>query len=224
MQISHEDRELLCQQFLFGGVWGGAIAVKNLMSNGLSFRDLCLNVVAPVSKRFDDLWREDRASFLDVSIATMRIENILRDLGHPEKIFVKRTHRKAIFASMPRDEHTIGIRMATYLQRSKGWDIQLLRNLSYTNLLLRIEHSSTEILGLSIGSSSEIHSLYNLVRTLRTARPRLKILVSGSLVVREERTFEFLGADGYAASFEEAETILDNFAEQDRVTASLNWK
>lgn len=212
MQISNEEIGLLCERLLFGGVAGGATAIRALMSDDLSSRDLMLNVLGPVSRRFDDLWQADRATFLDVRIATVRIEAFLRDIANPVLPIVKRNHRQAIFANVPGDEHTLGVKIAAELQRAKGWDIELATNMSYTELVSQISISSANILGLSIGSSASVHRLNTLVRSLRGVRPDLKILVSGALIALDERSIRLLGADGFSHTYEGAETILNDFA------------
>jgi len=212
--ITEDDRNLLCDRFLYGGAKGGASIVEKMLSEGMPPRDLCLKVLGPVALKLGDLWKEDCVEFLSVSVASMRIEAILDPKIHGEPRTTENTRKRAIFASLPGDGHTIGLKMAAYLQRLKGWHIQLILRANYSDLLSEIERSSIEILGLSIGSSSSMHELFTFVKSLRRHRPSLKILVSGSLVATAEHPLHLLGVDAYAATFEEAENMLDELAEQ----------
>lgn len=211
LTFSDEDKDLLCQKLLFGGVSGGSSVIAELASAGLSSRDIQLKVLGPASVRLDYFWQQDRASFLDVRTATVRVENILREIAQKDLQITRGRLRQAVFANCPDEEHTIGVKMAADLQRAKGWHIHLAANCSYTELLSEISISPAEILGLSIGSNASLHRLFTLVRTLRLVRPELKILVSGAFIAENDRSMKLLGVDAYASSFEEAEVLLDKF-------------
>ena len=208
LTISAKDRDLMCQVLLAGGPKGGEAAISTMMSDGLSLKGLYLDVLGPVARHLGTLWREDQATFLGVSTAAVRIEEILRKFQSTKPIIV-RSKKQAIFASVPGEGHTIGVRMAADLQRTKGWDIHLVTNASFGDLLSEIENSPAEILGLSIGSRASMHGLYSIVKALRVSRPNMKILVSGSLISVDTSPIELLGVDAIAGSFEQAETMMD---------------
>ncbi|WP_298361563.1 B12-binding domain-containing protein [uncultured Litoreibacter sp.] len=212
--ISDDDRDGLCQTLCTGGVRGGSSAAARLMSQGLSIHNLYFDVLKPVAERFDDFWNEDRVTFLEVHVAMVRLEQIVKEYACPKPTIDGLPKRQAFFATVPGDEHTAGLRMAANIQRSKGWQIRLITHLSHAKLLSEIEHSPTTILGLSIGSKNSMHQLYNLVRSVRVSRPDVRILVSGSLVAVDEHPIRLLGVDASAKSFEEAEQMLDDLVEQ----------
>lgn len=215
MPAEHQHtRDLICEEFQYGGVDGGANMVDGLLAAGMSLRDVYLKLLGPVAHQFDTLWNEDRVPFLNVSTATMRMEATLdRNFATFAPIALDQSKR-AVFASLADDEHTIGIKMAANIQRTKGWDVQLLLRGSATALLPEIEQTPAQVLGLSIGSSASLPELATILRTVRRRRPDMKILVSGPLVANGEHPLHLLNADAIAASFDEAEGYLDEMVEQ----------
>lgn len=212
--LSDDARDDLCDKLCSGGVTAGSTAVRELMSDGLSVRQLYIEVLKPVAERLDQLWNLDRVSFVEVGVAMVRLENIVRERMSPDQTFVTRSYQQAIFASVPGDMHTAGLRMAADLQRSNGWDIHLILSSSVSELLSQVELSPARILGLSIGSRKSMHPLYTLVRSIRVSRPDVKVLVGGSLVAADQHPFQLLGVDAFAASFDEAESKLQEWAEE----------
>jgi methanogenic corrinoid protein MtbC1 len=212
LTFSDEDKDHLCHLLISGGPNTGVAIMNDMVSSGLSRRDLYLKVLSPIARHFDTLWHEDRATFLGVSIAATRMQTFLFENGYPISPVVIRTNRQAVFASLPGEAHTIGVKMAADLQRSKGWDIHLVTNAPHNELLYEIERSPAGILGLSIASRASMGRLYSLVKALRISRPSLKILVSGSLVTEAEHQVQLLGVDACATSFEQAELMLDDLA------------
>jgi len=208
LRLTTQNKDTICQVLLSGGPKGGEAAVNGMLSEGLSFRELYLEVLCPAARHLDALWSKDQATFLEVNVAAVRIEAVLRKYQSINPI-IARTPKQAIFASLPGEGHTIGVRMAADLQRSKGWDIHLVTNATLIDLLSEIESSPAEILGLSIGSSASMHGLYRIVKALRVSRPNMLVLVSGPLVVIDPRPVQLLGVDAIAESFEQAEAMLD---------------
>ena len=209
MQLSIEDRDLLCQQFMFGGATGGQMAVQNLFPAGLRRRELCLDVLRPVADHLGALWLKDEVTFMSVRVATLRMESLLRKTAETIDPVIGKKSKQAIFASVPGDDHTFGVEMAADLQRAKGWGIQLVINASVADLLSEIVNSPAQILGLSIGSRSAMHALYTTVRTVKEGRPDMRVLVSGALVGLDAHPIELLGATAHADNFERAEKLLD---------------
>jgi len=209
LKLSTTDRDLLCQQFMFGGATGGQTALQDLFPAGLVRRELCLDVLRPVADRLGVLWREDEVTFMSVRVATLRMELLLQKTAEPIDPVIGKKSKQAIFASVPGEDHTFGVRIAADLQRAKGWDVHLVVNASAADLLSEIVNSPAEILGLSTGSSSSMHALYTTVRSVTERRPDMRILVSGALVGFDARPIELLGVTAHADTFERAETLLE---------------
>lgn len=204
----------LCDALLFGGVDGASTIARKLVEAGQTQRSLLLDVLTPAARHLGLMWDQDEASFLSVNVGTLRVETIIRETAH---LFKKRSIHQAwsaIFANVPGDEHTIGLKMAAELQRSKGWDIEIFCRPTLEALLSSVDASSKQILGLSIGSASSMHHLYKLVRALRRSRPDLKILISGSLVAGSKQSIDLLGVDACASNYEQAEKMLNQLAKQ----------
>lgn len=202
----------ICGQLLQLGAGNAAAFFERLAGSKLTKRAMYLDVIAETARRMGELWDDDRASFFYIQCVMRRIERMLLDGMPPEPTSVSDFRRNAIFATLPSEAHTIGVNMAASIHRSSGWNIEVLRHLELKYLVEAIEASEASILGISIGSSKSMHALYSLVELLKSHRPDIRVLVSGSLVAETSKPFQQLGVDAYTSDFSDAEKILEGFA------------
>ncbi|MEO9825056.1 MAG: cobalamin B12-binding domain-containing protein [Paracoccaceae bacterium] len=212
MKFDSKLQDEICDQLLLAMPGKSTTILDQLTDDGMTDRDLYLNLLAATARRMGELWDNDKASFLYIQCAMQRIETILRDQMPPEPTSAKDFRRNAIFATLPNEAHTIGLNMAASIQRSKGWNIELLRRLATRPLLNAIQESEATILGISIGSSKSVRDLYSVVDMVRARRPDIRILVSGSLVATDPKPFQELRVDAITSEFSDGERILEGFA------------
>ncbi|MDZ7709375.1 MAG: cobalamin B12-binding domain-containing protein [Roseovarius sp.] len=89
---------------------------------------------------------------------------------HPRDVTV-------IFASVPGEQHTLGIRMAADLFRGDGWEIALRVGLSEDELIAGISRQPRCIVGLSVGGRHSLDGLTALVKALHRHCPHVAIVV-----------------------------------------------
>ncbi|MGC3938135.1 cobalamin B12-binding domain-containing protein [Roseobacter sp. EG26] len=205
----------LCDQLLCGTPHFGEITLLQLMSDGMSKRDLYLRVLLQAARQFGFLWDENEVSYLSVQLAMLRIEGFLEGVQSPEPSKITQNTKQAILASIPGDSHTIGAKFAADTLRSMGWDIDLKTKSNYSKLMVEIDNSTASILALSIGSISSTNTLQRIVKTVQLIRPETKILISGPLVEFDRKLFDNLKIDGLFSRFEDAEDALNNLGKTD---------
>lgn len=212
MNFTNSLRDELCCQLMRNGLYRNASILDELTDSGMTDRGLYLDVLASTARHMGELWDDDRASFLYVQCAMRRIESNLRAGMPPEPTRVDNLQRNAIFATLPNESHTIGLGMAASIQRSKGWNIRILRQMATRPLVNAIQEAEATILGISIGTSKSVRALYALVDLVKARRPDIRILVSGSLVAMDPKPFQQLGVEAFTSKFTDAERILEGFA------------
>jgi methanogenic corrinoid protein MtbC1 len=192
-----------------------------------------LKYLAAAARMLGDWWTEDRVSFTDVTAATGRIFELLRKItitAHPGS---NRQDLTVVFASVPGEHHTLGIRMAADLFRDDGWEIALKIGLSEAELVAEIKKLPRCIVGLSIGGRHSLERLSGLVEALHRHCPQAAIVVSGQDIDELRPRLSAMGLDGVAAEINEAKehisalwdremarksfSLLDNGEPQDRL-------
>jgi len=156
-----------------------------------------------------DWWLEDRAGFSQVTIGTGRMFAIMRSMRHLFEPTFPAQDKTATFASVPGEDHTLGVRMAADLFRKDGWEIALKVGMTHDQLVAEIEQSPTGIVGLSISGRHSVDALSRLVVALHICCPHAILVVSGQDIEEVRPVLSLMGLDGIASTFEEAKEQLD---------------
>jgi len=154
-------------------------------------------------------WTRDEVTFADVAVGTGRIYAIMRTIGHAFPREVDLSRRTAIFASLPGEQHTLGVKMAADLFKQDGWDIDLVLDADHDELIDRIAHSGHIIIGLSAGGKHALETLTRVILAIRVSAPDARVLVAGNIVNELPDQIRLTGVDAQCATIEEARAEMD---------------
>ncbi len=181
-----------------------------------SVDDFYLIYLSGAAARLGQWWDRDQVSFVDVTVGLGRLHALVRSIEQPIRSRPHKSGRKrAIFATVPGERHTLGVTMATDLFRRRGWHILLLVGLDHDTLVARIARADATALGVSAAGKHAALPLARLLVDLRIARPDCRVFVSGQIVTEARTLVESALPDGIAQSVEEAESLLSAFTSAD---------
>jgi len=140
---------------------------------GLTRQDLYLGYIAQAAERLGQLWDEDLLSFTEVAVATGQLYALMRAL-RDETAGIRPgldARRRAFFATVPGEDHGIGITIAADLFRNAGWEIDLQIGLEHEDLMAHVEFAAPRVIGLSLSTEQRLGELMRLVIAMRIAAP-----------------------------------------------------
>ncbi len=180
-----------------------------LQASGLTLDTLYAEYLAPAAARLGALWDDDRISFVGVTLGVGRIVElvrVLRDSLPPPKI----TRREPVlFATVPGDQHSLGVGMAAELFRQHGWDVRLVTGASHDEIMNAITDVACLVLGLSAGGPSTANALARLIHAVRVAHPEIFIILSGQIVTKDPGLVDLLQPDSAVSTVEDALATMD---------------
>ncbi len=144
-------------------------------AKGVTRHDIYLDYIAAAARQLGEDWDNNRLSLTEVSVATGHLYALMRGMkveGPTTKAFVG-ARRCALFASVPGEDHSLGITVAAGLFRDEGWDVDLQIGLDHGALLARAEATQPRVIGLSLSTAARLAALARLVVALRLALPRV---------------------------------------------------
>lgn len=195
---------------------GASEIVRQARIGGASYETLCIGYVAAAASLLGQWWEEDRVSFSDTAIATGRMLHILRDL---RQAFPHPPHhgtRCALFATVPGEQHIIGVTMSADLIRDKGWEIDLNIGNAAKEICAAAKAGAYPIVGLSASNAEGMAALAATVIELRLTVPHAHILVGGNIVAVDPDIAHRVGADASAATLDDALDALESMHEAQR--------
>lgn len=195
--------DLLCQALLSEDDDAAARMLKEARQAGATVEAAYLAYLSAAAGRLGEYWTQNRASFLEVTVAVGRIYAIMRGLRRSLRAPLPGQGRAALFAAVPGEGHTLGLTMAADLLRSKGWDIAVLAGASHDEILDAVVSGPHDLIGLSATGGDMLLPLGRLVAAIHVSRPGASILVGGNVTEAEPHLVKLLGVDGIARSVEE---------------------
>jgi methanogenic corrinoid protein MtbC1 len=163
--------------------------------DGANHEDLCVHYIAAAAYRLGEWWENDTVSFVDMSIATGRLLHFLRDVRELCPAVPQKGLREALFATIPGEQHVLGVKMAADLMRDRGWHIDVAVDNSIEELCEIVREGQYMIIGLSVTNADRVAALAATIVELRLAAPHARIFIGGHIVASDPDIAITTGAD-----------------------------
>ena len=182
--------------------------VSREIAQGASHARLLLDLFAPAARLLGELWESDECSFIDVTIALGKLQQLLRLFSETYRRFPQPETLgfRALLATVPGNQHTFGLLIVEELFRQAGWTVLGLSSPSRSELLDAAAHEWFPVIGLSIScdaSAASVAALITEVRAVSLNRSVL-ILAGGRYVTDNPSRSMLLGADLVGADAQNA--------------------
>ncbi|MFP4275258.1 MAG: B12-binding domain-containing protein, partial [Paracoccaceae bacterium] len=141
--------------------------IEDLRVAGVTVETLYCGYLAGAARRLGEMWDCDEVSFIEMTCATGRICRGLHGSASRSGAAIPDLRRRAFFATVPGDRHTLGAVMAAELFRQRGWDIGVGVDLPSRKIIRKVREGRYPIVGLSAGSQKTLPALAEVIRDLR---------------------------------------------------------
>lgn len=171
--------------------------IEDRRAEGLSRHGVYLGYVAGGARCLGERWERDELSFLQVTCGTGHLYALMRALRTELPLLQRRfdTHRVALFATVPGEDHGIGITVAAGIFREAGWEIDLETGTDHDQLVADVEVKLPRIVGLSLSTERRLDALVRLVVAIRLIVPDAIIGVAAPSSFSEQRLHELVDID-----------------------------
>ena len=208
--------EQLCAALIDDDEGAAARMVFALNATRIKPEVVYLDYLAAAAERLEEWWEEDRASFWQITVATCRLLAIIRSMSHLFEPLALQKEKSAIFAGVPGEQHTIGLRMASDIFRKDGWNILLLIGLSHDELVDRIASTNVRVIGLSMTGRTSLDVLSKLMISIHVCKPYTPVFLNGHGVKDIRTKLKWMDFAGVSDDLEEAKANMN-------AAASLPW-
>ena len=192
--------------------------VRHLMSSGVPFQDVLLELMAPAARVLGERWEEDQASFVEVALGVSRMHRILREFdGVPSHLWSNAGFgRHALLLPTPGEKHSFGLRLVQEFLLRESWTVtnNPVDNVEELGFLVAQEHF--DIVGLSLSGQTVIDPFMESIRVIRkrSRNRQVRIIVGGHLFVERPELIESCGSDAYAVDAPATVRIVNGWANQ----------
>lgn len=193
----------------------GAAIIRQARREGMDTETVYLGYIAGAARYLGRLWEDDRVSFLNVSVAASRLFGIMRllryEIANARKLSPLTQH--AMFASVPGENHTLGVTVAADMFRARDWRVELCTGMEHDGLVQAAGQRPFSLIGLSAGNTDKALALARLIVALRITQPQAFIMVGGPIVEQMPELNSMIAADAVIASATDAMRLLDQLTD-----------
>ena len=192
--------------------------VDVFVQRGVTIDTIFVELLAPAARHLGEMWDEDTADFVTVTMALWRLQEVVRELSArvPVRGGAGADHiRTALFAVMPGDDHSFGTVIVEDVFRRAGWATDLMTDTSTSSLLAMVARNSYDLVGLTVSGTvcaDDAPSLINAVRSV-SRNPFVGVMVGGSIFNVAPQLAIEIGADATAPDALQALLVADTLVE-----------
>jgi methylmalonyl-CoA mutase cobalamin-binding subunit len=203
-----EDVERLCALLIADDRAGCAAQVSALRQRGVPLERICLEWLAPAARRLGEAWEEDRCDFATVTLALLRLQQMVRDFGpdFTRDVRPQARRRRILLANPPGEQHSFGRDMLAGFFRHAGWDVWDPPPRNAIEFAALVRRESFQVIGISAASEGRLEAVAACIRTVRQS-PRNRgagIMVGGPIFISNPEYVALVGADATAADGQQA--------------------
>lgn len=176
--------------------------VLKLKDEGVSLDDLHAELLEPTARLLGELWTEDKADFLDVTIGISRLQRMVHVFEGLGQIPDYDEKRRVLLACAPGEQHSLGSTIVQKFLRAGGWHVWTCASSNPAEPAEIVAREWFGVVGFSLGSDVNIESLRSVIEQVRVSslNPKVGIMIGGSAVARDPDLVNKVGADGTAAN------------------------
>lgn len=192
--------------------------VETIMARGVPADSVMVDPLAPVARMLGEYWEDDLCDFNDVTMGLWRLQEVVHELSAR----APRAHgmtggagtggrHRALFASMPGDDHNFGTVVIDEVFRNNGWETDRFSQVETPDLLRYVAEGWYDMIGLTISCDCHIAALTPMIAALRNVsmNPQLCVMVGGRVFVEDPDLVVQIGADGTARDAKIALKVAD---------------
>ena len=201
--------ECLCTEIMSDSETSHRNVISSLIATGVTTEQVFQVFVPAVAQRIGELWVQDKATFVQVTVAASRLQALFRNERQPPPgKWLGRTVPlgQSVLMVLPESEdHTLGAFVAADQFRRHGLWVRMAIRLKPQELVCVVKEGCFSMLVMSLASQKSVDGAEELINFLRSAMDHCPPIVIGGRYVLEEDDVEArTGADFAVRSVREA--------------------
>lgn len=203
-----EPLQALCQQYsealLRANRKLASQLIMNAVEKGTPIRDIYLHVFQQSQYEIGRLWQMNEISVAQEHFCTAATQMIMSQL-YPYLFSNEKNGRRLVVTCVASELHELGARIVADFFEMAGWDTYYLgANMPTRSIITALEDRQADVLAISATMTFHISPTAQLIKDIRAANKRIKILVGGYPFNISSELWQRVGADGYAADADKA--------------------
>jgi len=174
--------------------------VSSMLRKGISADRFLVELAAPAAREIGEDWADDRCDFVDVTLATGRLQRIVRSLGGqiPSEEPIAEGGRPVLLLASPSGQsHTLGMLMVAEFFQAASWSVCFGAPFELTPTPDLVASRFVHVVGLSLSLTDGVGQVKEEIRRIRrrSRNPAVGVIVGGPALLVQPDLVDAVGAD-----------------------------
>jgi methanogenic corrinoid protein MtbC1 len=169
---------------------------------GVGIEEIFLELMTPAARVLGELWEEDVCDFADVTIALVRLHQLLHHYGAVFDFqgIPQSNGRSALLVAAPGDQHTFGVFILQEFFRRAGWHTAGGAVATEDDLISLAASDRFDVVGVSASNELAVEEFAAVIRALRDVAEcqDMLVMVGGRFFLDHPNCVKEVGADASA--------------------------
>jgi methanogenic corrinoid protein MtbC1 len=190
--------------------------VIGLRQAGWTLDAVVMALFVPAARLLGEYWLDDRASFVEVTIATHRLTVQFFELDRTQHAAIEGHGGQVLLVPAPADQHGFGLLVLAFFLRRAGWSVTSDMPGEPRAVLDCVRDTHFHAIGFSVGHDRSLAPLTTLIVNAReiSCNRDIVIGVGGPAILKDPARVERVGADFFAVDAPGTVAALDEFRPQ----------
>jgi methylmalonyl-CoA mutase cobalamin-binding domain/chain len=169
--------------------------IDSLIDAGVSFDELCEDVVRPALYEVGELWESGELTVADEHVATAISDAILACIGPFSSAPLEGRHRVLVCCSEG-ELHAVGARMVGETFAAAEWSVQYLgASMPAESVASAVVERKIDVLAMSTTMATHLPAVAATIAVAREESPNLRVVVGGQAYEGDHRRAREIGAN-----------------------------
>lgn len=190
---------------------------RAILERGLTLDAVMIELLGPAARLVGEQWERDEVSFVDVTIAVSRMQQVVRELSPPNHApFQSNNPRAAFLLPSIGEDHSFGLLVVGEIFQRAGWSVSGCLPVTLGELSEAVSCRSYAVVGFSISRDALIDRLASDIKLVRSVsrNPDVVVIVGGRLALENQALSSRVGADAAFADPRQAIVFADSVYEK----------
>jgi MerR family transcriptional regulator, light-induced transcriptional regulator len=180
--------------------------LREMMMWGHDLDSVLLDLMAPVARMLGEMWERDSITFIDVTLAVQKMQQVLRDICQSVTSDAHGPH--ALLLPAPGESHSFGLVIVSELFRKRGWYVAGGLPVAQRVLVNMVNTQPYAVVGFSLSNHALLGDLKAAIKAVRKSSTYREVLVivGGSAFDGKTHLAAEIGAD---AAFADAAEVIE---------------
>lgn len=177
--------------------------VQGIHGRGISTDQILLELLSPAAKLIGRLWEADKVSFIDVTVALTRLQQLVRTLRPADGYADTGPHAvksRVLLLPTPGEQHTFGLIVVADMIRAAGFVVSGGYDVKTSERRKLLNTYPFVLVGFSLSCDTLLPALEQAIESVRRSplNRRACVVVGGRLFQDNPEAVKQVGADGVA--------------------------